>query len=237
MKTRTLQRTLMALVLVLMVAAMAWGATIGGRSIWTMISASELFMDRGIGFTGGMGLMPVCQTVDGVEAVDTDYVLAVTTVPTAAATTVTTGFTDPDCYRSLTVTGSHSSLNQTITITGDGWDGVEKSETFTLAGATTVQGFKPFKTVRKAVIAVDANATGTVSIGIGEKLGLYRPIAADADVVQINLKASAGTAWVVTAAGALPTGAAVDATYDTVDPETTITDEDGYQFLYNAKAW
>ena len=237
MKTRTLQRTLMALVLVLLIVSICWASTIGGRSIWTMISATELFMDRGIGFTGGMGPMPLCQTVDGVEAVDTDYVLVATTVPTSAATTVTSGFTDPDCYRALTITGSSGTLDKTITISGTGWDGQEKSETITLVGASTVQGNLPFRTVTKAVIAADSNAAGTVSIGIGEKLGLYRPIAAAADVVQINLKASAGTAWVVTAAGALPTGAAVSATYGTVDPESTITDEDAYQIFYNAKAW
>ena len=40
----------------------------------------------------------------------------------------------------------------------------------------------------------------TYRVGFGEKLGLYRPIAASGDVSQIMTKATADTAWTVTAA-------------------------------------
>ncbi len=193
------------------------------------------------GFTGGMGKLPTVQVMDGVADADVDDVKAATAIPTGASalTVVTAGITDPPEYRNVSATGSAAGANgSVVTVYGTDWAGKAISEAITLTGATTVQGNKPFRTVNMITIGgVAAPGGATASVGIGEALGLYRPIAATGDVSQVMTKATADTAWTVTAAGALPTGCTVNATYSTVDPETTITDVDGYMITYNASAW
>jgi len=194
----------------------------------------------GMGTTGGLGLYPCSQTMDAVAALSAAGVHAAIVLPTGAtATTVeTTGITSPVHYRVLSITGNDAVCTSNVVIAGTNWAGQAISETIAGNGAAKVIGNKPFKTVTSiTVYGVAVPAGKTYTIGFDDKLGLYRPIAATADLVQIELKASAGTAWVITAAGVLPTGAAVSATYDTVLPETTITAVDSYKFLYNAEAW
>jgi hypothetical protein len=202
--------------------------------------ANQVSMNPGVGLDGGMGKLPIVQVMDAVADADADDVLAATAIPTGASalTVVTASITDPPEYRALTITGSAAAALSVVTIYGTNWADQAQSEAITGTGATTVQGNLPFKTVSMITIAGVATPGGaTFSVGFGEKLGLYRPIAATGDVSQVMTKATADTAWTVTAAGALPTGAAVDATYNTVDPETTVTNADGYMITYNASAW
>jgi hypothetical protein len=204
-------------------------------------------MEPGLYFSGGAGRWPTVQVMDGVAALSATGVHAAITIPTGTAvyTTVTTGITSPATYRVLSITGSAAAALSAVVVTGTDWAGNTITETITGTGAAKVIGNRPFKTVTAIVVwgvAVPGGATYT--IGWDDKLGLYRPIetantgtALDGDVTQIMTKATAETAWVVTAAAVLPTGAAVDAIYDTVLPETTITAVDGYMICYNASGW
>jgi hypothetical protein len=213
----------------------------------SLASDYDIAMPAGMGFTGGMGGYPTVQVMDGVADADPDDVHAAIAIPTGAgeSTTVTTGITDPPEYRALSITSAGAAALSDVVITGTDWAGRTQTETITGTGAATVDGNLPFATVTEIVVwGVAAPSGATYTIGFNEKLGLYRDIddqntgtALDGDVTQILTKATADTAWTITAAGVLPTGASVNATYNTVDPETTITDVDGYAIFYNACDW
>jgi hypothetical protein len=237
--SRDRMRLVLVMLLAVLVVTAAFAASVGGRNIFTMVSATKLGMERGVGMSVGLGKIPMVQAMEGVAALDVDGVHAAITIPTyPTVTTVVTAITDPVHYRNITITGSAANALSAVEIIGTNWADEYQSESITGTGAATVQGLLPFKTVDTIKVSgVAVPAASTYTIGWGDYLGLYRPIAADADVTSISLKASAGTAWVVTAAGALPVGAAVSALYDTVLPETTITAVDSYLICYNAEAW
>jgi hypothetical protein len=222
----------------LVIAAVAWGGDTTAPLVrW--ITSTQANVQAGVGLGGGLGKFPCVQVMDAVPALSTAGVHAAITIPTGVtATAVHVDLTSPTYYRNITITGSGAESLSAVDIEGTKWDGTRQTESITGTGAATVQGLKPFKTVTKVIVhGVAVPNAATYTIGWGDYLGLYRPISAAADVTQIALKASAGTAWVVTAAGALPAGAAVSATNGTVLPETTITAADGYMITYNASAW
>jgi hypothetical protein len=204
-------------------------------------TADRVEMSKGTALTGGMGKLPVVQVMDAVADADSDDVLAATAIPTGASalSVVTSGISDPDVYRNVTATGSASGADGCIvTVYGTDWAGKAVSEAITLTGASTVQGNRPFAAINMITIGgVGSPGGATASVGIGEKLGLYRLIAAASDVSQIAHKATDGTAWTLNTGGQLPVGANVSADYSTVDPETTIGDADGYMITYNTAAW
>jgi len=212
-------------------------------------STTDYAIDFGTGLylTGGAGKLPIVQVMDPVAALSVDGVHAAITIPTGATvtTTVTTAITSPVTYRVLSITGSAAAALSNVVITGTDWAGNTITETITGTGAAKVIGNVAFKTVTQIVVWGVATPGGaTYTIGWDDKLGLYRPItvantgtAKDGDVTEIASKASAGTAWVLTTLNVLPTGAVVNATYNTVQPETTITAADGYMITYNASGW
>jgi len=188
------------------------------------------------------GKYPCVQVMDAVPALSAAGVHAAIVLPTGALNTVWTttalGITNPSYYRNITITGNDAVCLSNVRITGTDWSDNVRVSVLTGTGAATVQGQVPYKTVTAIAVGSVAVPGGkTYTVGWGDYLGLYRPIAADADVTQIALKATAGTAWIVTAAGALPAGAAVSAANGTVLPETTITEADGYMITYNASRW
>jgi len=230
---------LWAALALLLIGAVAWAVGVSGP-MFRWVTATQIGVGPGIGMVGGLGKLPVVQEMNPVAAAAADSVHAAITIPTGvtAVTTVTTAITHPDVYRTVSITGSAAAALSAVDIEGTKWDGTRQTETITGTGAATVAGNLPFKTVTKIKVHGVATPGGaTYTIGCTEKLGLYRPIAAVGDVGQIDTIAAAGVAWVVTAGGGLPTGASVSATYDTVDPETTITADDGYLIYYNASAW
>lgn len=100
-----------------------------------------------------------------------------------SAAVVTTGITNPDFPRVLTIVGAGSGHNPTGTVTINGTDirGNVISDTLTLNSNTTVVGVKAFKTVTSidftGVSGNDAN--NTIAVGTGAKLGLDRLMDAD----------------------------------------------------------
>ncbi len=215
-------------------------ATEGGTDLWVRTGANSLQIRRGIGITGGLGKLPTVQVMQQVAAASTNYVLSATAIPSGAATTtvITTGIESPDWYRNVTITGSAAAATSKVVIHGTSWDGLYQTETITGNGAATVPGNKPFMTVTKiAIYGVQNPGGATYSVGIGQKLGLYRPIALDTDVVCIDHKTSGASAWTAEQNGSLPSGASVNVAYGTVQPEATIGANKAYKIYYNALTW
>jgi hypothetical protein len=102
-------------------------------------------------------------------------------VATAAASTVTTGITNPDAPRNLTATPGGTTANVlavSVVVNGTDITGKAISETlpaFSAGASTAVTGVKAFKTVTSIVFPIVGAAT-TVSIGTGAKLGLPVPL-------------------------------------------------------------
>lgn len=99
---------------------------------------------------------------------------------TAAATsvvTVSSGLTDPDVPRNLTVTPGGTTadiLDSVVTVNGTNIEGKAISEQFRFAAAASgaVTGNKAFRTVTSVVIGQQGSANPTFSVGTGNKLGV-----------------------------------------------------------------
>lgn len=113
------------------------------------------------------------------------------TAPAAASTTavhvavnsnavITTGITNPDFPRNITIVGAGSghAATGTVVINGTNIRDQVISETLTLNSNTTVAGNKAFKTVTSIdMTGVSGNdANDTVAVGIGTKFGLAKKL-------------------------------------------------------------
>lgn len=95
---------------------------------------------------------------------------------TAGTQTITTGITQPDFPRIVTIKGNASGNSGNVVITGTDIAGAVLTETIALNAATEVLGTKAFKTVVSIGLPAEVHAgTDTVSIGVGNKIGM--PIA------------------------------------------------------------
>lgn len=95
----------------------------------------------------------------------------------SVVTTVTTGITNPDVPRNLSVTPAGTTADVAagdVTITGTNVEGKVISEAFTfLANASTATvGVKAFKTVTSIAIPIQDGAAATFSVDTGAKLGI-----------------------------------------------------------------
>lgn len=156
-----------------------------------------------------LGGFPVFQALQDPDNASTTAIHAAISLTTAVQN-VTTGITDPDVYRCLSITGNEADMNQDVTIVGHNWAGNTIEETITLSGTNTVVGLMPFKDVTKIVAPVQLDAGETVAIGHANKFGLYRPLFNDATASVVRFEQ-----------GVTAESATVDATYDTVIPTTT----------------
>lgn len=137
------------------------------------------------------------------------------------------GITNPDVYRCLSITGNQASEAGNVVIEGTDWAGEYWKSTATLAGATTVNGTKPFKTVTKITVPALTTAGDTVSIGVIDILGIPDLIELAGDVIEQAQKASAATAYTIEATGT------VNAANSTV-AVAAITANDSLRFTYRA---
>lgn len=111
--------------------------------------------------------------VDGANAAaaDTVSVLAATAL-TAATQTITTGLSKPKTPRNVQVVGNTAGMTGNVTVHGTAFDGKVISETLALNGTTAVVGNLAFATVTEVDLPVQSGAGDTVSVGVGDKLGL-----------------------------------------------------------------
>jgi len=147
------------------------------------VTATE-FVGGGAGVTGVTATANYILHLMDVDAADTDYVhLAIT--GTGASNDVSTAITNPDYGRNITITHTYNdSPSGNVTITGTLADGTTgQTDVIAIAGeASTVQGVKAFTYVSNINIPAGVPAGDTVSIGIGDVIGLQNAINAEADI-------------------------------------------------------
>jgi len=116
------------------------------------------------------------------DAPGADNVLSATALTTAVQT-VTTGITNPDFPRVLSVTGNDGNVTGNVVITGTNIRGEVITDTIALSGNSTVAGVKAFKAVTSIQLPVyDVADTETVSVGITNELGLQSiPLSTDVE--------------------------------------------------------
>jgi len=106
------------------------------------------------------------------DAPGADDVLSATLLTTAVQT-VSSGITNPDFPRVLSVTGGDGNVTGNVVITGKNIREETITDTIALSGSSTVDGVKAFKSVSSIQLPVyDTADTETVSVGITDKLGL-----------------------------------------------------------------
>ncbi|MCL4718052.1 MAG: hypothetical protein KJ057_06210 [Phycisphaerae bacterium] len=169
------------------------------------------------------------QRLINVAAVSNTAILAATAL-TASEQTITTGITQPDAYRVLSVKGNQGGMTQNVILIGTNFANERITDVIALNGTTLASGVKPFKTVSKIILPAQSAPGQTVSIGNTAKLGLYFAVGAGADVLQQARKASAATSYTLEPIGS------VDAMYATVDVGVTtpITAGDSFEIAYLA---
>ncbi len=119
------------------------------------------------------------QTWTNPAAASATAVLAATNL-TSGTQTITSGITNPDFPRNLSITGGAALMAGNVVITGTNIRGATITETIALSGTSTVVGNKAFATVTSIQLPALTNDTNdTVSVGIGVKLGLERELVAD----------------------------------------------------------
>ena len=90
----------------------------------------------------------------------------------AAATTVTTGFTQPDFARVVSVKGNASGNAGNVVVNGTDMADAVITETLALNAATEVIGTLAFKSITSVVLPIQTHVgTDTVSIGRGNIIG------------------------------------------------------------------
>ena len=115
---------------------------------------------------------PVVQKWTAPDAPAAANVLAATLL-TAAVQTISTGITNPDFPRILSIVGNDGNVTGNVVITGTNIRGEAITDTIAANGTNTVAGVKAFKTVTSIQLPVYAVAgTETISVGITDKLGL-----------------------------------------------------------------
>ena len=173
-------------------------------------------------FEGGF---PLVQTMIDVEAESATKVVGATTL-LAAATTLSGTLTDPNEYRTLTITGNQSTVSGNVVITGKDWGDRTQVETIAANGAALVSGTLPFKTLDKIQLPALAASGDTISVGVSSALGLYRPVKVSADVLLVERKATAASEFTTEA---LPTVAVNPGTFV---PAVAITGDDSFKVSY-----
>lgn len=105
-------------------------------------------------------------------------VMTAASVSNTATTTFTTGITNPDVPRNLSVTIANGTANNVaagnITVTGTNVEGKVITEDFAITDNTpaTVVGNKAFKTVTSVLVPQQDGTGGTVAVNTGSKLGI-----------------------------------------------------------------
>jgi len=174
---------------------------------------------------------PTIQTMVDVAAASDTSVAAAVTLAAAATTTISGGsVTDPNEYRALRIKGNQAGVAGNVVITGYDRGGKVVTDTIAANGASAVDGVIPMLTLASITFPALVGAGDTISVGVSEKLGLYRPIESTADVVLAERKATAADEFTVESS----TGT-VNATYGTIVPSGGIVADDSFKFSLETK--
>jgi len=137
-------------------------------------------------------------------------------VPLGSVPTAPTG--QPGVYRVLSIRGNDPSMSGNVYIVGTDWGGNPITDVIALNGQSVVQGVKPFKAVTWIVVP-SGSSSYTVAVSTTNKLGLYKPISAETDVIQQGRKAQSASSYTLE-----PSVGTVDAVYATVNVAVTAGD-------------
>jgi hypothetical protein len=155
-------------------------------------------------------------------------------------TTITTGITNPDVPRVLTVLTSNASGAGTAVVTGTNIEGKTISESFVLAGTSTVTGKQAFKTVTKVVVPVQTGAGFTISVGSSSTLGLNHRLESGQFTMRVVLDTtSAATSTDNQTFDSTPTVTANEqlVEFNTVLPVSTPNGSRWYRIYYAVWSW
>ena len=140
---------------------------------------------KGYAYDSPLGRAPVHQIVLAPSASGVADVLASTVLADGAVTVVTSGISNPDVYRTVSITGNQGSITGDVVVLGKDWAGRSLSETITSDGTNTVNGLIPFVSIDKITLPARNNPSDELSVGITDLLGLQRPIDLAADVLRV----------------------------------------------------
>ena len=195
-------------------------------------SATNAMLSGLTGYTSPYGAISIVQKTGVVQASTATYVLGATALTAdAGGQDIVVGITNPDVPRNVTATANAAGCAGDVVVTGTNWAGQVITETIALAGAAEIAGVKAFTTVTAVHLPPETHAgTDTVSIGVGNCLGLQRPIAAAGDVVEVARKATAAAEYTIEATGT------VSVANGTVDQSGVgaIVNDDRFEITYNA---
>jgi hypothetical protein len=151
--------------------------------------------------TDGLLARPVRDALGSPAAASATAVLAATALPTSGTTTVTTGITNPDVPRNVTITGNAVGITGNVVVTGTNKSGQTITETIAASGTATVAGNKAFKTVTSVQLPTRNAGGDTISIGTGTKLGLSRKLTENTVLFAFLNGVKEGTAPTVAVSG------------------------------------
>ncbi|MEA2037191.1 MAG: hypothetical protein U9O94_06775 [Nanoarchaeota archaeon] len=174
---------------------------------------------------------PTIQTMVNVAAASNDSVASAVTLASGAITTISgASLTDPGHYRTIRIKGNQAGVAGNVVVVGYDRGGRVVTDTIAASGASAVDGVIPMSAIASITFPEYVAAGDTISIGVSDKLGLYRPIESTADVVLAEKKASADTEFAVQTS----TGT-VNAMYGTIVPSGTLTALDSFKFSFETK--
>lgn len=164
----------------------------------------------------------------GIAALGTTQILAATPLTTALQT-ITSFVAQPDVPRTINVVstagcgdGTYVGANARIVkITGTDIWGNTITEWVPLNTTTQVQTKKAFASVTSVILPVEGDGTDTVALGYGTGFPFVFPVDAAAKVLEFGVKATAATAYTVTALPTLAVGSATSTL--AADVEATAT--------------
>ncbi len=110
-------------------------------------------------------------------------ILAASTLADAASTVITTILTALDVPRVLLVKGNAAGIAGNVLLEGADANGRAISETLALNGSSAVVGTTAFARVHRVTLPPRTASGNTVSVGTGNRLGLWHALAADVRLV------------------------------------------------------
>lgn len=153
------------------------------------------------GTTGAVRFSPIGQYTITPSAIAAASIVNAKALTASAQTNVTTGITQPDVPRVLSIVGNASGIAGNVVITGLDAAGAVITDTIALNGTTTVSGTKAFASVTSVSYPIKTNSSGdTVSIGVTNKLGFPTPLSVNTVLKTFYNSTLEGTPPTVTAA-------------------------------------
>jgi hypothetical protein len=153
---------------------------------------------------------------------------------TGAIITTTTGITNPDFARVLSITLVGTTVSGNVVINGTDIRGNSISDTIAMGAAGTYAGVLAFATVTSFVLPAAVTSGTTVSVGTTAALGLARMMDAD-EYISGSVASSISTAGVYEATRATVTVSGTSLSTNTVTFNTALNGTKVFRAVYVSK--